>query len=79
MIRLIEHFNQRNLANGNITPDMLGDTYEYPLKKFNEEAPKRSKMTSMNAPSEWSPFLVRFSFRDAVPLIIGYSCGLSDI
>jgi type I restriction enzyme M protein len=42
LIRLIEHFNQRNLANGNVTPDMLGDTYEYLLKKFNEEAPKRA-------------------------------------
>jgi len=42
LVRLIEHFSQRNLANGNVTPDMLGDAYEYLLKKFNEEAPKRA-------------------------------------
>ena len=42
LIRLIEHFNQRNLSNGNVSPDMLGDGYEYLLKMFNEEAPKRA-------------------------------------
>ncbi len=42
LVRLIEHFSQRNLANGNVSMDMLGDAYEYLLKKFNEEAPKRA-------------------------------------
>lgn len=42
LVRLIEHFSQRNLANRYVTPDMLGDAYEYLLKKFNEEAPKRA-------------------------------------
>ena len=42
LIRLIEHFSQFNLANGNVTPDILGDAYEYLLKKFNEEAPARA-------------------------------------
>jgi len=42
LIRLIEHFSQFNLGNGNVTPDILGDAYEYLLKKFNEEAPARA-------------------------------------
>jgi len=42
LFRLVEHFSQRNLANGNVSPDMLGDAYEYLLKKFNELAPKRA-------------------------------------
>lgn len=42
LIRLIEHFSQKNLANGNVSPDILGDGYEYLLKKFNEVAPTRA-------------------------------------
>lgn len=42
LVRLIEHFSQKNLSNGNVSPDILGDGYEYLLKKFNEVAPKRA-------------------------------------
>lgn len=42
LVRLIEHFSGRKLANGGVTPDVLGDAYEYLLKKFNEEAPNRA-------------------------------------
>jgi len=42
LVRLIEHFSGRNLANGVVTPDVLGDAYEYLLKKFNEDAPNRA-------------------------------------
>jgi len=42
LIRLIEHFSQKNLSNGNVSPDILGDGYEYLLKKFNEIAPTRA-------------------------------------
>ena len=42
LIKLIELFSQFNLANGFVSPDMLGDAYEYLLKKFNEVAPTRA-------------------------------------
>jgi type I restriction enzyme M protein len=42
LIRLIELFSQHDLSNGNVSPDMLGDAYEYLLKKFNEVAPTRA-------------------------------------
>jgi len=42
LIRLIELFSRHNLSNGNVSPDMLGDAYEYLLKKFNEVAPTRA-------------------------------------
>lgn len=42
LVKLIEHFSQRDLANGNVTPDILGDGYEYLLKMFNEVAPTRA-------------------------------------
>jgi len=42
LFRLIEHFSQKNLSNGNVSPDILGDGYEYLLKKFNEIAPTRA-------------------------------------
>ena len=42
LVRLIEHLSQKNLANGNVSPDILGDGYEYLLKKFNEVAPTRA-------------------------------------
>ena len=42
LLQVIEHFSERNLANGGVTPDVLGDAYEYLLKKFNEAAPKRA-------------------------------------
>jgi type I restriction enzyme M protein len=43
LVRLIEHLSQKNLANGNVSPDILGDEYEYLLKKFNEVAPTRAR------------------------------------
>ncbi|MCK4816487.1 SAM-dependent DNA methyltransferase [bacterium] len=42
IIRLIEHFSQKGLSNDNVSPDILGDGYEYLLKKFNEVAPTRA-------------------------------------
>jgi len=42
LVRLIEHLNQKNLGNGKVSPDVLGDGYEYLLKKFNEVAPTRA-------------------------------------
>jgi type I restriction enzyme M protein len=42
LLRVIEHLSERNIGNNGVTPDVLGDAYEYLLKKFNEEAPKRA-------------------------------------
>ena len=42
LIRLIELFSQHDLSNDNVSPDMLGEAYEYLLKKFNEVAPTRA-------------------------------------
>jgi type I restriction enzyme M protein len=42
LIRLIELFSQFILGNQNVEPDVLGNAYEYLLKKFNEEAPQRA-------------------------------------
>lgn len=42
LVRLIEHFSQKKLGNEEVSPDMLGDGYEYLLKMFNEEAPQRA-------------------------------------
>jgi type I restriction enzyme M protein len=42
LIRLVEHFSQVKLGNADATPDILGNVYEYLLKKFNEVAPKRA-------------------------------------
>ena len=42
LIRLVEHFSQLSLGHENVPPDMLGNAYEYLLKKFNEMAPKRA-------------------------------------
>ena len=42
LIKLIEHFSQYNLGNGNVAPDVLGNAYEYLLKQFNELAPQRA-------------------------------------
>jgi type I restriction enzyme M protein len=42
LIRLVEHFSQVKLGNADATPDILGNIYEYLLKKFNEVAPKRA-------------------------------------
>ena len=42
LVKLVEHFSHKNLSNGNVTPDILGDGYEYLLKKFNEVAPARA-------------------------------------
>lgn len=42
LIRLVEHFSQVKLGNADVTPDILGNVYEYLLKKFNEVAPQRA-------------------------------------
>lgn len=42
LVRLLEHFSQKRLGNEDVSPDMLGDGYEYLLKMFNEEAPQRA-------------------------------------
>lgn len=42
LVRLVEHFSQKRLCNEDVSPDMLGDGYEYLLKMFNEEAPQRA-------------------------------------
>jgi len=42
LVRLIENFSQKRLGNKDVSPDMLGDGYEYLLKMFNEEAPQRA-------------------------------------
>jgi len=42
LIRLVEHFSQVQLGNANVEADILGNVYEYMLKKFNEEAPQRA-------------------------------------
>ncbi len=34
LINLIEHFSTRNLSNSNVSPDMLGQAYEFLIKKF---------------------------------------------
>jgi type I restriction enzyme M protein len=34
LINLIEHFSSRNLSNSRISPDMLGQAYEFLIKKF---------------------------------------------
>jgi len=42
LVRLIEHFSQKNLGNKKVPADVLGNAYEYLLKQFNEEAPARA-------------------------------------
>jgi type I restriction enzyme M protein len=42
LVKLIEHFSQKNLGNRKVPADMLGNAYEYLLKQFNEEAPARA-------------------------------------
>ena len=42
LVKLIEHFSQKNLGNKRVPADVLGNTYEYLLKQFNEEAPARA-------------------------------------
>lgn len=42
LIKLVEHFSKKSLGNKDVSPDMLGDGYEYLLKMFNEEAPQRA-------------------------------------
>lgn len=34
LINLIEHFSSRNLSNSNVPPDVLGQAYEFLIKKF---------------------------------------------
>jgi type I restriction enzyme M protein len=42
LIKLVEHFSQFKVGNQNVSPDMLGNAYEYLLKQFNELAPQRA-------------------------------------
>jgi type I restriction enzyme M protein len=42
LVKLIEHFSQKNLGNKRVPADVLGNAYEYLLKQFNEEAPARA-------------------------------------
>lgn len=42
LIKLVEHFSQYKLGNGNVAADVLGNAYEYLLKQFNELAPQRA-------------------------------------
>jgi type I restriction enzyme M protein len=42
LVRLIEHFSQKNLGNKRVPADVLGNAYEYLLKQFNELAPARA-------------------------------------
>jgi type I restriction enzyme M protein len=42
LLKLIEHFSQKNLGNKKVPADILGNAYEYLLKQFNEEAPARA-------------------------------------
>jgi type I restriction enzyme M protein len=42
LVKLIEHFSQYKLGNHSVPPDVLGNTYEYLLKQFNELAPQRA-------------------------------------
>ncbi|MBK9318169.1 MAG: SAM-dependent DNA methyltransferase [Bacteroidetes bacterium] len=40
--RLLRHFNQHSLRNGDLyTPDLLGDAYEYLIKQFADDAGKK--------------------------------------
>ncbi len=40
--RLLRHFNQHSLRNGDLyTPDILGDAYEYLIKQFADDAGKK--------------------------------------
>lgn len=34
LINLIEHFSSKNLSNSNVSPDILGQAYEFLIKKF---------------------------------------------
>jgi type I restriction enzyme M protein len=42
LVKLVEHFSQYKLGNQSVPPDVLGNTYEYLLKQFNEIAPQRA-------------------------------------
>ncbi len=39
---LIEHFSALSLANGNVAADMMGDAYEYLIKKFADSTNKKA-------------------------------------
>lgn len=39
--KLVEHFSKYNLGNENVTPDVLGNSYEYLISKFAESAGKK--------------------------------------
>jgi type I restriction enzyme M protein len=42
LIDLVEHFSQYNLANSNVDPDMLGQSYEYLIKHFADLVNKKA-------------------------------------
>lgn len=42
LLDLIEHFSQYNLANSNVDPDMLGQSYEYLIKHFADLVNKKA-------------------------------------
>lgn len=42
LINLIEHFSQYNLRNSNVSPDMLGQAYEYLIKHFADLTNKKA-------------------------------------
>ncbi len=73
LVRLIEHFSQKNLSNGNVSPDLLGDGYEYLLKKFNEVAPKRAG--EFYTPREVVKVLVRCLKPDEGMKVYDPCCG----
>ncbi|WP_212005896.1 class I SAM-dependent DNA methyltransferase [Chitinophaga sp. HK235] len=42
LMRLLRHFNEHSLRNGDLyTPDLLGDAYEYLIKQFADDAGKK--------------------------------------
>ncbi|MEZ8123956.1 MULTISPECIES: type I restriction-modification system subunit M [Vibrio] len=42
LINLVEHFSQHTLGNQNVTPDMLGNAYEYLIKHFADLTNKKA-------------------------------------
>jgi len=42
LLNLLEHFSQYNLANSNVNPDMLGQSYEYLIKHFADITNKKA-------------------------------------
>ena len=42
MNNLIDHFSQYNLSNSSVSPDILGDAYEYLIKHFADLTNKKA-------------------------------------